>query len=322
MFTRSHLCCAIGTALALAATPTLALDIMLVNDDGCNSAGIQTLAGVLQQRGHTVSMYAPAGEQSGQGSRLTLPKGSCTVRFELADNDLSGAPVGGNSFHCIKATSVAASDSCTAESVQPLPFLSLGQTVSASPADSAFIGLAALGEQQPDLVISGINEGDNVGLSANYSGTVAAAVTALRNGVPAIAASLSVRSHDFQPGAEFIADLVAQLEQNADGGPLLPAKTGLNVNIPAGTPKGVLFTQVGTDSTLGVADRLQDDGSFVRAYDLKLTPQGVAAEQIKDEGVALREGYISISTLNGDYNATSAPQALTQLKLDDLADGQ
>ncbi|UJJ33062.1 5'/3'-nucleotidase SurE [Halopseudomonas maritima] len=320
MHTRSFLPCAISAVLALAAAPALALDIMLVNDDGCNSDGIQALASVLQERGHTVSMYAPSGEQSGQGSRLTLPKGSCTVRFELSDTDLSGAPVGDSRFYCIKATAVPASDSCTAESHLPLPFLELGQTVSASPGDSAFIGLTAFGEQKPDLVISGINAGDNIGLTANYSGTVAAAMTSLRNGVPAIATSLSVRSRDFQPAANFVADLVAELERVADGGPLLPAKTGLNVNIPAGTAKGVLFTQVGTDSTIGVADQLQTDGTYIRAYDLKLAPEGVPVEQITDEATALREGYISISTIDGDYNATSAPQAFTRLKLDSLAE--
>ena len=58
--------------LALGAAHSHALNIMLVNDDGCNAPGLVTLAGVLEQRGHNVSVYAPAGEQSGQGSPPAL----------------------------------------------------------------------------------------------------------------------------------------------------------------------------------------------------------------------------------------------------------
>src|SRR5690606_27790856 len=240
----------------------------------------------------------PPGGQSGRGSRRSLPKGSCSAGFELRDSDLTGTPAIHEGSYCISATSVATESTCTADSVMPVPFISLGQTVSASPADSAQIGLNQLtGAQRPDLVISGINAGDNVGLSTVYSGTVAAAVTALRNGIPAIATSLSVRSHDYLPGATFVADLVELLEADAQDGRLLPEKMGLNINFPAGEPKGVLFTDVGRDSTLGLAYQQLEDGSLIGGLDLKLAPEGIPAEEIKTEGVALREGDISITTL-------------------------
>lgn len=303
-------------SLLLGSAQANALNIMLVNDDGCNAPGLTALAVTLRERGHTVSVYAPAGEQSGQGSRLSLPKGACSVRFDLQKVDLDNEPVNSADTFCIAATAVATSDSCGQDSTLPVPFISLGQTVSASPADSSWIGLNQMtGSNTPDLVISGINSGDNVGLSTVYSGTVAAAVTALRNGVPAIATSLSVRSKDFGPGATFVADLVDRLQTEAQGGPLLPPKMGLNINFPAGTPKGVIFTEIGRESTLGLAYEELGNGSLVVGLDLDLAPRDIPVEDISTEGVALREGYISISTLNGDYNATSAPQALTRLKL-------
>lgn len=306
-------------ALMLGATYANALNILVVNDDGCNAPGLTAVADTLRGRGHNVFVYAPASEQSGQGSRLSLPKGSCSVRFDLQNVDLHGDAVNHPDTFCVAATSVATSSACVEDSEMPVPFISLGQTVSASPADSAWVGLNQLtGANAPDLVVSGINSGDNVGLSTVYSGTVAAAVTALRNDVPAIATSLSVRSGDFGPSAEFVADLVDLLVEEAEGDRLLPPKMGLNINFPAGTPKGVIFTEVGRDSTLGLAYSEQGEGSLLVGLDLKLAPEGVPEEDILTEGVALREGYISISTLGGDYNATSAPQALTKLKLRSL----
>lgn len=55
-----------AAALAAIASPTYALKILLVNDDGCTAPGINVLADVLEAKGHTVRMYAPASDQSGQ----------------------------------------------------------------------------------------------------------------------------------------------------------------------------------------------------------------------------------------------------------------
>lgn len=297
--------CILATALTVAAMPSHALKILLSNDDGCNAPGINILADALQAAGHTVEIYAPASDQSGQGSRLAVPNNGCrAINFNTTRVDLEKVTTSKPNRHCV-TTSIA---NCTAPF--PPPFTASTQTVSASPVESTLVGLQILnGAQAPDLVISGINRGENVGAVINNSGTVNAAVAAIRNGVPGIAVSLGVPAQDnrYADVAKVIVRIVERLQKDANGGPLLPPQTGLNINYPgSGTPKGILFTNVGTFSTALLSPRLQADGSISFGAVIDMKPHGTPVEEIKDEGIALREGYISISTLDGDWNAASA----------------
>jgi 5'-nucleotidase len=117
--------------------------------------------------------------------------------------------------------------------------------VDGTPTDCVLLGVHHVLERRPDLVVSGINHGPNLGDDVNYSGTVAAAVEAARLGVPAIAASLGrEEGRDFEHAGLLIAGLVRQLfagEQNGAG--LL-----LNVNIPGRPPaaiQGYAITRLG-----------------------------------------------------------------------------
>jgi len=84
--------------------------------------------------------------------------------------------------------------------------------VSGTPADTVIIALYHLLPQKPDLVVSGINPGGNLGESVVYSGTVAAAMEAVLHGVPSIAISLATRKHlDFSSAATFAAQLAAKV---------------------------------------------------------------------------------------------------------------
>lgn len=109
-----------------------------------------------------------------------------------------------------------------------------------SPSDSVFFGLAEIyGEHKPDLVISGINPGNNVGQSVSHSGTVNAATSALEYGVPSIAVSMD-NPVDWPEGmnlaapdaAKYVATLVERIQRKAGNGALMPAGVGLNVNLP------------------------------------------------------------------------------------------
>jgi 5'-nucleotidase len=111
--------------------------------------------------------------------------------------------------------------------------------VSGTPADTVIIGLYHLLPQKPDLVVSGINPGGNLGENVVYSGTVAAAMEAVLHGVPSIAISLATRkSLDFSSAATFAAQLAAKVLEEG-----LPEGVMLNVNVPRGEVCGVRLTR-------------------------------------------------------------------------------
>jgi 5'-nucleotidase len=303
----------IGAALAAAASPSHALKILLVNDDGCTAPGINVLADTLEAKGHTVAIYAPASDQSGQGSRMTVISRTCvTINFNIGQTDLSNVTTSAANRLCVTATAAG----CAAPF--PPPFTADAQTVSASPFESTLVGLQKF---VPDLVVSGINPGENVGAVTNNSGTVSAAVAAIRNGVPAIAVSLGFPypPDRFAAAAQVVVHVIERLQQEAKGGPLLPAQTGLNINYPGQVAqKGILYTNIGTFSTIAIGPGVQTDGRVKIDYKIDNTPQGTPVGQISDEGIALREGYISISTIDGDWNAVRAQREDVKLRLNGI----
>lgn len=115
--------------------------------------------------------------------------------------------------------------------------------VDGTPTDCVHLGIHGLLDGRPDLVVSGINKGGNLGDDITYSGTVAAALEATLMGVPAIAVSLvsdSFGERDFVEAAAFTARLAALVIKNR-----LPIDTFFNVNIPVGALKGVRITRQG-----------------------------------------------------------------------------
>lgn len=111
--------------------------------------------------------------------------------------------------------------------------------VSGTPADTVVVGLYHLLPQKPHLVVSGINPGGNLGENIVYSGTVAAAMEAVMQGVPSLAISLATRKClDFSTAATFAAQLAAKVLEEG-----LPQGVALNVNVPRGEVRGVRLTR-------------------------------------------------------------------------------
>ena len=111
--------------------------------------------------------------------------------------------------------------------------------VDGTPADSVILALHHLLGFRPDLVVSGINHGGNLGKNVHYSGTVGAAAEAVENGIPAIAISLCGRAEfDFTAAADFTGTLVAQVLERG-----LPPGVLLNVNVPRRWSNGVRTTR-------------------------------------------------------------------------------
>jgi 5'-nucleotidase len=114
--------------------------------------------------------------------------------------------------------------------------------VDGTPTDAVYMGLnLVLRQTRPDVVLSGVNHGANLGNDVLYSGTVAAAMEAALLGVNAIAVSLAAPPpHDFTEAARFAAALARQVVAARPPAPVL-----LNVNVPAGAPRGYRFTRLG-----------------------------------------------------------------------------
>jgi 5'-nucleotidase len=114
-------------------------------------------------------------------------------------------------------------------------------SVDGTPADCVNLAVVRLLGRRPDLVVSGINRGPNLGEDVYYSGTVGGAREACFFGIPAIAMSLVTRSDaDYGPAAAFAAALAAKVLEKR-----LPERTLLNVNVPLGRPTRVAMTVQG-----------------------------------------------------------------------------
>lgn len=131
---------------------------------------------------------------------------------------------------------------------------SAGWSVDGTPADCVKLALEELLEDPPDLVVSGINQGANLGTDVLYSGTVSAAVEAVISGCPAVAVSLtSYKNHDYTEAADFTARLVLAVKREG-----LPPGTLLNVNVPPGRPAGIKVVRLGNMRYVNIFDRRTD----------------------------------------------------------------
>ena len=167
--------------------------ILVTNDDGYDAPGIVALAEAMRALGD-VQVSAPATNQSGSGHAITLFK------------DIP--------YQC-----------CTIGS--DIPALAVG----GSPADCIAVAMLGLLDHKPDIVVSGINRGANMGQDLTYSGTVTAALEAAIHGLPALAMSLAVpradRVEDYQVAAEIAIRIAGKVLEEG-----LPPLTILSVNVP------------------------------------------------------------------------------------------
>lgn len=169
--------------------------------------------------------------------------------------------------------------------------------VDGTPTDAVYMGLnLVLKGARPDVVLSGINHGPNLGNDVLYSGTVAAAMEAALLGVNAVAVSLAAPPpHEFAEAARFAAALARRVVANPPPAPLL-----LNVNVPAGPVKGYRFVRLGR-RTYGseVVEKTDPRG---RKYYWIGGEGGPTNEDIpgSDCNAALLEGLVSVTPLHLD----------------------
>jgi 5'-nucleotidase len=178
-----------------------------------------------------------------------------------------------------------------------------------TPADCVIYALRHLFVQLPDLVISGINHGANLGDDIMYSGTVAAAREACSHGIPALAVSqayIDGKSIRFKAGAAFLRNLVEAMLSNGLSGELC-----LNVNIPVRKIKGTKITRQGCAEHLPHFNYLDDQTDYNA---VPFSPGGGSRRGRKADFISDREAildqYVSITPLQRDQTDYSAAQSL------------
>ena len=182
------------------------------------------------------------------------------------------------------------------ESIAPGVF-----AVDGTPTDCVNIAITQVLKGLPDLVVSGINKGWNLGDDVTYSGTVAGALEGALLGIPGIAVSLRMTrgDYDFGPSAR----AAAAMAEAILGRPL-PSRTFLNINVPRGEPRGYRVTvQAKRNHVTSVAERHDPKG---RAYYWIEEGQDEWEPHDRSDYQAVRDGYISITPLQPDMTAHDA----------------
>jgi 5'-nucleotidase len=237
--------------------------ILLTNDDGVNAAGLKVLERIAARFSDDVWIVAPTEEQSGAGHSLTL--------------------------------------------TQPVRLRRLGERrfcVTGTPTDAVMMAIAhVMKDMRPDLVLSGVNRGANLGEDVTYSGTVSAAMEGALAGIPSVALSQSYAREGMGDTVPFAA-AEAWAERVLSpllGAPMEP-RTLVNINFPALPPeevKGIRVTQQGLRDygRLRITQRTDP-----RGYDYFWFGLGPMIETPTHSSdlEAIAEGYVAVTPLHLD----------------------
>jgi len=182
--------------------------------------------------------------------------------------------------------------------------------VDGTPTDCVNIAITQVFKRLPDLVVSGINKGWNLGDDVTYSGTVAGALEGALLGVPGLAVSLMATrgAYDFRHAAQSAVTLADALLQRP-----LPARTFLNVNVPKGPPKGFRVTVLARrNHVTSVAERHDPKG---RAYFWIEEGQNEWHPHDRSDYQAVLDGFVSVTPVQPDLTAHDALAAVEELTL-------
>lgn len=187
--------------------------------------------------------------------------------------------------------------------------------VDGTPTDCVNIAVAIILKGLPDLIVSGINKGWNLGDDVTYSGTVSGAFEAALLGVAGIAVSLRATrgEYDFGPSARAAAKFAEAVLRRP-----LPSRTFLNINVPKGEPKGYrVTTQAKRNHVTSVAERHDPKG---RPYYWIEEGQDEWLPHDRSDYQAVRDGYVSVTPLQPDLTAHDALAAVEELSLEPQAE--
>tara|TARA_B110000196_G_scaffold289172_1_gene274605 strand:+ start:57 stop:818 length:762 start_codon:yes stop_codon:yes gene_type:complete len=230
--------------------------ILISNDDGIYAPGIYALWEAMSEIGKT-TVVAPNTEKSAVGHAITI---SDPIRIEEVKRS--------NGFK--------------------------GYAVNGTPADSVKIAVKSIMEVKPDIIISGINAGANVGQSLLYSGTISAASEGTFLGIPSIAISLdALRDMDFSTSKVVAKKIVNKVLEHG-----MPNDTLLNVNIPKDVEGGIKGYQITHQGAIYFEDNFEKrEDPRGRIYYWMTGDVKDTDIELESDGVAIKEGYVSITPL-------------------------
>jgi 5'/3'-nucleotidase len=253
--------------------------VLITNDDGIGAKGLNVLRRALGTvPGLELSVIAPDSNRSATARSITTRSPLWVREVEFEDGSI-GFASDGTPVDCVR-----------------------------------FAELGLIGER-PELIVSGINHGANLGDDITYSGTVAAALEGIVLGIPAIAISQQSadREMDFHFGREYdftiAAALAARLVARIDEDPL-PAGTLVNVNCPAGEPSGIEVTHLGKrlyNDELKLVDEDPDEGR--RRYQIYGFEPSFEDEEGSDLS-AIARGRIAVTPVHFDLTDRSGFERL------------
>lgn len=234
--------------------------ILVTNDDGILADGIGILAQELTKLGE-VKVVAPDRERSATGHAITVLRPLRIQSIEFPDSGIQAWAVDGTPSDCVK------------------------------------LALEDLLEWKPDVVVSGINRGPNLGTDVLYSGTVSAAIEGAIYGIPSVALSVAAFDNcNYPMAAEFGRQLVLTVAKRG-----LPPKTLLNVNVPSVEKRdlaGISITKLGARVWKDVFDRRVDPRG--RTYYWMAGNVEEYEGDLDIDSVAVRHNMISITPIHLD----------------------
>ena len=264
------------------------MKVLLTNDDGVHAAGLDAMRRALLELPNVeLAVIAPDTNRSAIGRGITTRTPLWVEEVEF-DDGTTGFATDGTPVDCVR-------------------FAALG-----------------LVESPPQLIVSGINHGANLGDDITYSGTVAAALEGIVLGLPAIAVSQQARrgemdfrageawdDADFEEAAAFVGRVVEKLDEVP-----MPEGTLLNVNCPAGPKRGARACRLGKRI---YRDRLElaEEAGGRRSYRIYGEDPGYHHDEGTDFG-ALAEGCIAVTPLHFDLTDEAGIEALGGFDLDGL----
>ena len=248
--------------------------VLLTNDDGITATGLNVMRRALLELSDVdLEVIAPDSNRSATGRAVTLRDPIWVEEIEFGDGT-TGFATDGTPVDCVR-------------------FASLG-----------------LIDSPPELIVSGINHGANLGDDITYSGTVAAALEGIMLGIPALAVSLA-GGRDFEPLAKFVARMVDELDDVP-----MPQGTLLNVNGPGGEVRGARGCRLGK-RVYNDAMELTEEEAGRRRYRLYGKEPGYEHEEGTDFA-AIAEGLIAVTPVHFDLTDQAGVEELAGFDLDRL----
>jgi 5'-nucleotidase len=262
------------------------LNVLLTNDDGIEADGLQAMRIALAELSDVrLAVIAPDGNRSAMARSITTRRPLWVEEVPFPDGTL-GYATDGTPVDCVRLASLGLVENFAA-----------------------------------DLVVAGINHGANLGDDITYSGTVAAALEGVVLGLPAIAVSQQSRARQLDYrfhggfGFEIAAAFVARLVERIEDVPL-PARTLLNVNVPAGEPSGVEVTSLGKRIYKDEL-KLEHEEEHRRRYWIYGSDPGFHDEPGTDLA-AVSAGRIAVTPIHFDLTDRSSLDALRSFDLQAL----